>query len=59
MSLLPALRAALDKARDGDGPTLIQCVTDREPDDDTPGDPIQRLDRTLLLEGYAEPEELT
>ena len=59
MLLLPAIRSALDTAREGDGPTLIQCVTDREPDDDTPGDPIQRLDRTLLLEGYAEPEELT
>ena len=58
MSLLPALRAALDKARDGDGPTLILCIRDRAPGDEVPADPLSRLDSTLTLQGYADPEEL-
>ena len=59
MRLMPSLRLALDKAREGDGPTLIECVTDRLPDDPQQSeDALSRLDATLLYEGYAEPEEL-
>lgn len=60
MRLMPSLRLALDKAREGDGPTVIECVTDRLPDDpNQPADAVSRLDATLLYKGYAEPEELT
>ena len=60
MRLMPSLRQALDRAREGDGPTLIECLTDRLPDDpDQPADALSRLDATLLYEGYAEPEELS
>ncbi|MBO4884464.1 MAG: hypothetical protein J5602_04065 [Clostridia bacterium] len=59
MKLMPALRLAVDKAREGDGPTLIECVCDRPLDDeDTPADPLERLNNVLILEGYAMPEEL-
>ena len=59
MKLMPALRLAIDKAREGDGPTLIECVCDRPLDDeDTPADPLERLNNVLILEGYAMPEEL-
>jgi len=59
MKLLPALRLAVDKAREGDGPTLIECVADQPLDDeDTPADPLERLNSVLILEGYATPEEL-
>ena len=59
MKLMPALRLAVDKAREGDGPTLIECVSDQPLDDeDTPADPLERLSSVLILEGYAMPEEL-
>ena len=59
MKLMPALRLAVDKAREGDGPTLIECVSDQPlDDDDTPADPLERLNSVLILEGYAMPEEL-
>ena len=59
MSLMPALRLAIDKAREGDGPTLIECVSDQPLDDeDTPAAPLERLNSVLILEGYAMPEEL-
>ena len=59
MKLMPALRLAVDKAREGDGPTLIECVCDQPLDDeDTPADPLERLNSVLILEGYAMPEEL-
>ncbi len=59
MKLMPALRLAVDKAREGDGPTLIECVRDLPLDDeDTPADPLERLNSVLILEGYAMPEEL-
>ena len=60
MALMPALRLALDKAREGDGPTLIECVPDRPPEEeDAPEDALDRLRDVLILEGYAAPEELT
>ena len=59
MNLMPALRLAIDKAREGDGPTLIECVSDQAPEDeDTPASPLDRLNSVLILEGYALPEEL-
>ena len=59
MSLMPALRLAIDKAREGDGPTLIECVSDQPlEDEDTPAAPLERLNSVLILEGYAMPEEL-
>ena len=59
MNLMPALRLAIDKAREGDGPTLIECVSDQPVDDeDTPASPLERLNSVLILEGYAMPEEL-
>ena len=59
MKLMPALRLAVDKAREGDGPTLIECVSDQAPEDeDTPAGPLERLNSVLILEGYAMPEEL-
>ena len=59
MSLMPALRLAIDKAREGDGPALIECVSDQPlEDEDAPADPLERLNSVLILEGYATPEEL-
>ncbi len=54
MRLMPALRLAIDRAREGDGPTLIECVcgaADAE-------SPAARLRDVLITEGYARPEEL-
>ena len=59
MKLMPALRLAIDKAREGDGPALIECVSDQPlEDEDAPADPLERLNSVLILEGYAMPEEL-
>lgn len=59
MKLMPALRLAVDRAREGDGPTLIECIMDQVCDeDDAPGSPLERLDSVLIGEGYAVPEEL-
>lgn len=59
MKLMPALRLAVDRAREGDGPTLIECIMDQACDeDDMPGSPLERLDGVLIGEGYAVPEEL-
>lgn len=58
MRLMPALRLAIDKAREGDGPTLIECITEPAPDEPLPSDPAQRLAEVLITEGYARPEEL-
>ena len=59
MALMPALRHAVDKAREGDGPTLIECVCDRMPEDEEmPTDPLERLDSVLIYEGYETPEGL-
>ena len=59
MALMPSLRLAVDKAREGDGPTLIECVSDQMPEDEgEPTDPLERLTNVLILEGYAMPEEL-
>lgn len=55
MRLMPALRLAIDKAREGDGPTLIECVCGEEVQETTPAD---RLAEVLITEGYATPEEL-
>ena len=59
MKLMPALRLAVDKAREGDGPTLIECVSDQlSEEEDSPDDPLERLNSMLIFEGYATPEEL-
>lgn len=58
MKLMPALRLAIDKAREGDGPTLIECVCDQTPEDGDADDPLERLNGVLILEGYATREEL-
>ena len=59
MKLMPPMRLAVDRAREGDGPTLIECVSDQTDDDeDSSSDPLQRLNNVLILEGYAMPEEL-
>ena len=59
MKLMPALRLAIDKAREGDGPALIECISDQPlEDEDAPADPLERLNSVLILEGYATPEEL-
>lgn len=59
MKLMPALRLAVDRAREGDGATLIECVVDQLPDDeDAESGPLERLDNVLIVEGYATPEEL-
>ena len=55
MRLMPAIRLAIDKAREGDGPTLVQCVLAEDSDGLTPAD---RLAEVLITEGYATPEEL-
>ena len=55
MRLMPALRLAIDKAREGDGPTLIECLCSGE---EAEGTPVQRLAEVLITEGYATPEEL-
>ena len=55
MRLMPVLRLAIDKAREGDGPTLIECVCGEINSDETPA---QRLAEVLITEGYATPEEL-
>ena len=55
MRLMPALRLAIDKAREGDGPTLIECVCTQSEPDETPAG---RLADVLITEGYATPEEL-
>ena len=55
MRLMPALRLGIDKAREGDGPTLIECVCEEAEDGATP---ILRLADVLITEGYATPEEL-
>ena len=59
MKLMPALRLAVDRAREGDGSTLIECVMDQLSDDeDAESGPLERLDNVLIVEGYATPEEL-
>lgn len=58
MRLMPAIRLGIDKAREGDGPTLIECVYDRDPDDEELPLPAERLADVLITEGYATPEEL-
>ena len=59
MKLMPALRLAVDRAREGDGSTLIECVVDQLSDDeDSESEPLERLDNVLIVEGYAMPEEL-
>ena len=59
MKLMPALRLAVDRAREGDGSTLIECVADQSSDDeDAESGPLERLDNVLIVEGYAMPEEL-
>lgn len=59
MKLMPALRLAVDRAREGDGSTLIECVVDQLSDDeDAESGPLERLDNVLIVEGYATPEEL-
>ena len=59
MKLMPALRLAVDRAREGDGSTLIECVVDQLSDDeDAESGPLERLDSVLIVEGYAMPEEL-
>lgn len=57
MRLMPALRLGIDKAREGDGPTLIECIF-YPSDDAAPSDPVARLADVLITEGYATPEEL-
>ena len=58
MKLMPALRLAVDRAREGDGATLIECVVDQLSDDeDAESGPLERLDNVLIVEGYATPEE--
>ncbi len=54
MRLMPVIRLAIDKAREGDGATLIECVCDNK-DRRSPAD---RLAKILITEGYATPEEL-
>lgn len=58
MRLMPALRLAVDKAREGDGPTLIECVSASSDDETETPDPLARLADVLLTEGYAASEEL-
>lgn len=59
MKLMPALRLAMDRAREGDGPTLIECLTDQIGDEEEGLlGPLERLDNVLIGEGYAMPEEL-
>lgn len=58
MRLMPALRLAIDKAREGDGPTLIECIFDPAADEQALSDPAARLADVLITEGYATPEEL-
>ncbi len=55
MRLMPALRLAIDKAREGDGPTLVECICG---EDDSGQTPAQKLADVLITEGYATPEEL-
>lgn len=55
MRLMPAIRLAIDKAREGDGPTLIECVCAEDGQEPTPAG---RLADVLITEGYATPEEL-
>lgn len=57
MRLMPALRLAVDRAREGDGPTLIECIQDAEEEDEFTN-PAARLADVLLTEGFATPEEL-
>ena len=56
---MPALRLALDKAREGDGPTLIECVPDRPPEEEDAFDAIFKEvpEETIydLSEGRDEP----
>ena len=54
MRLMPAIRLAIDKAREGDGATLIECVWDNN-DRRSPADKLAKI---LITEGYATPEEL-
>ena len=58
MRLMPALRLAIDKAREGDGPTLIECVCDPDQSAQEANTPAARLADVLITEGYARPEEL-
>jgi len=55
MRLMPVLRLAIDKAREGDGPTLIECICEAADGEDGPA---ARLADVLITEGYATPEEL-
>ncbi len=54
MRLMPVIRLAIDKAREGDGATLIECIWD----DENTLLPADRLAKILITEGYATPEEL-
>ena len=58
MRLMPALRLAIDKAREGDGPTLIECVCNEALEEEGTDTPAARLAEVLITEGYATPEEL-
>ena len=57
MRLMPALRLAIDRAREGDGPTLVECMLNMEEEDGLKS-PAERLRDVLLTEGFARPEEL-
>ena len=54
MRLMPVIRLAIDKAREGDGATLIECTFDPT----AKIKPAERLAKVLITEGYARPEEL-
>jgi TPP-dependent pyruvate/acetoin dehydrogenase alpha subunit len=54
MRLMPAIRLGIDKAREGDGTTLIECAYDPQ----SRMSPADRLAQVLITEGYATPEEL-
>lgn len=54
MKLTPVIRCALERAREGDGATIIECQDSYE-DEETPA---ERLRSMLLSEGYATCEEL-
>ena len=57
MRLMPALRLAIDRAREGDGPTLVECMLNIDEEDEGRS-PAERLKDVLLTEGFARPEEL-
>ena len=54
MKLMPVLRCAVERAREGDGATVVECQLSYE-DDASPSDKLRAM---LLGEGYATGEEL-